>query len=255
VSKLLLSTSAILALTTMSLAQVSSEPSNTQDRIAASTAQNSAQIRPDTLAPGTVLSVELSKWLDAKKSKVNDKVEARTVTDLSVSGHNVVPRNTKIIGRVTEVKAHSKTSPDSMVGITFDRVLLKDGREIQLSMIVQAIAPPLHVPVYGGGPDTLADKSSTPYQLPPVGAQAPATGSSSLTPDYPDNIPAPPSINTAGPRGSTVGRLTATSRGVVGMKGLLLNTSGSVSVLSSDGGNVHLDSSTQLTLRVQKKQY
>jgi len=39
------------------------------------------------------------------------------------------------------------------------------------------------------------------------------------------------------------------------MKGLLLNTSGSVSVLSSDGGNVHLDSSTQLTLRVQKKQY
>jgi hypothetical protein len=250
VSKLLLSTSAILALTTISWAQVSSEPANAQDRIAAPTAHNSAA-RPDTLPPGTVLSVELSSWLDAKKSKVNDKVEARTVNDLLVSGQNVVPRNTKIIGHVTEVKAHSKTSPDSMVGITFDRVLLKDGREIQSSMIIQAIAPPLHMPVYGGGPDTLADKSTKPYQLPPVGAQAPATGSSSLTPDYPDNIPAPPSINTAGPRSSTVSRLTATSRGVVGMKGLLLNTSGSASVLSSDGGNVHLDSSTQLTLRVQ----
>jgi hypothetical protein len=117
-------------------------PANSAGQTAASKVQNSAA-SADRLAPGTILSVELSKSLDAKKSKANDRIEAKTATDLLAQGQIVVPRNTKIIGHVTEAKARSKTSPDSLVGITFDRILLKDGREVPLQVAVQTIAKPL----------------------------------------------------------------------------------------------------------------
>ena len=84
-----------------------------------------ASTSADAPASGTLLSVELSKSLDARKAKANDRVEARTATDLLAHGRITVPRNAKIVGHVTEAKAHSKASPDSTIGITFDRLLLK----------------------------------------------------------------------------------------------------------------------------------
>jgi hypothetical protein len=220
----------IFAFAAMSLAQVSTEPppANSAGQTAASKAQNSAA-PADTVAPGTVLSVELSKSLGAKKSKANDRIEAKTATDLLAHGQIVVPRNTKIIGHVTEAKARSKTSRDSLVGITFDRMLLKDGREVPLQVAVQAIARPLP-----GQRGSMGDAS--------------ASGDSSLPGDLavPPDPMAPPA-----PNSSTVIPLSPASRGVVDMKGLSLDTSGPVSVLSSNTGNVHLDSGTQLILRVQ----
>src|ERR1700736_1872360 len=134
----------ILVLAATSLAQVSTEPTTATSagQNAPANAQNSAT--PAGAPPsGTLLSVELSKSLDARKSKANDRIEARTATDLLAHGQIVVPRNTKIVGHVTEAKARSKTSPDSLVGITFDRILLKDGREVPLQVAVQTIAKPL----------------------------------------------------------------------------------------------------------------
>jgi hypothetical protein len=208
-----------------------------------------------TLPPGTVLSVELSKSLDAKKSKPNDKIEAKTASDLLLHGQIVVPRNTKIIGHITEAKAHSKTSPGSEIKFTFDRLLLKGGREFPLQLTAQAIARPLRVPSLGsGGPDNMPDPSSMPGRMPSMGSQTPAGAASSATinPKYPDDMTPPPSVNNPDiSNPSTATPLSAATRGVVGIKGLTLNTSGTVSVLTSSEGNVHLDSGSQLALRVQ----
>jgi len=208
-----------------------------------------------TLPPGTVLSVDLSKSLDAKKSKPNDKIEAKTASDLLLHGQIVVPRNTKIVGHVTEAKAHSKSSPGSEIKFTFDRVLLKGGSELPLQLTVQAIARPLRVPSFGsGGPDNMPDASSMPGRMPSMGSQTPAGAASSATmnPKYPDDMTPPTSANNPDiPSPSTATPLSATTHGVVGIKGLTLNTSGPISVLTSSEGNVHLESGSQLALRVQ----
>ena len=239
---------ALLCIST-SLAQVPPQPSPGKD---ASVQKSASPV--DGLPPGTVLSVELSKSLDAKKAKPNDKIEARTATDLLAHGHILVPRKTKVIGHVTEAKAHSKASPNSLVGITFDRLLLKDGREVPLQLAVQAVGRPLDFgPAVESVPDSLADASSMPGKPPTMGSQTPAdaAASGSPTPRYPGSITDPPSPRTAGLNRSTVSPLGPTSRGVVGMKGLSLDTSGPVSVLSSNTENVHLDSGAQLILRVE----
>lgn len=240
----------IFAFAAMSLAQVTTEPASASSPgpAAASTAQNPAAAA-DALRSGTILSVELSKSLDARKSKANDRIEAKTATDLLAHGQIVVPRNTKIIGHVTEAKARSKTSPGSMVGFTFDRLLLKDGREMPLQAAVQAIARPLQ---FGSAPEGNMPPSARQPGMPQMPGQrgqvgdAPISGASS---PYPGDLSAPP--DPIASSSSTVVPLSPTSKGVVGMKGLSLDTAGPVSVLSSNTGNVRLDTGTQLILRVR----
>ena len=241
----------IFAVAAISLAHVSTKPAtaNSPAQGSASKAQNSAA-PADTLASGTLLSVELSKSLDARKSKANDRIEAKTATDLLAHGRIVFPRNTKIIGHVTVAKARSKTSPDSMVGITFDRMLLKDGHEVPLKVAIQAIARPLQ---FGSSPEgnvPRADRTANGVPTMP-GQRSPMGDASSLgvPSSYPGDLA--PIPDPMGQNSSTVIPLSPTSKGVVGMKGLSLDTSGPVAVLSSNNGNVHLDSGTQLILRVQ----
>jgi hypothetical protein len=240
---LLLALTALSSIST-SLAQVAPQPQS-EKHDGASPPQSPAA-DAGSLPPGTLLSVELSKSLDAKKSRADAKIEARTVVDLLVHGKIVVPRNTKIIGHVTEAKAHSKASPGSLLGISFERMLLKGGREVPLQATVQAIARPLQLNNLGNEP--IGDMASgMPGQR--AGSASDPTAPS-IPPKYPTSaIPEPPGLNVPNP--STVSPLAPTSRGVVGIKGLALERSGAVSVMTSTTGNVHLDSGTQLMLRVQ----
>jgi hypothetical protein len=235
----------ILALAALACAQVSTEPAANSPAPTAK-APTSADAPPS----GTILSVELSKSLDAKKARANDRVEARTATDLLAHGHIVVPRNTKIVGHVTEAKAHSKASPDSMIGITFDRMLLKDGREVPLQVAVQAIARPLQL----GSPEGNVPRADRPGGVTTPSQRSPLGDASAQGPpySYPGDIP--PTSDPMAPNrtsDSTAIPLSPTSKGVVGLKGLSLDASGPAAVLSSNTGNVHLDSGTQLILRVQ----
>src|SRR5882724_1313828 len=126
----------------------------------------------------------LSKSLDANKGKVNDRVAPKTIADLLVHGQIVVPRNTKIIGHIAEVKAHSKTSPGSKLEVAFDRMLLKNG-EVRLPMALLSIAPPFNPPSDAGNqPDNLAGRTTTPGKLPP-GARLPPRPAHPPSPHYP----------------------------------------------------------------------
>ena len=220
---------------------------------AQSTPASSVASASDKLAAGTVVSVELSKSLDARKSKANDRIEARTSMDLLQHGQIVIPRNTKIVGHVTEAKAHSKDSPNSTVGIAFDRVLMKNGRELPLQAAVQAIARPLPPALPLASDDSMSPATSgipsasqeQRGSMAGVSGQPPSTYG---TP-YPGGSGSRSDNNSS--QNSTVSPLDPATKGVVGMKGFSLTTSGEVSVVSSNTENVHLDSGTQLVLRVQ----
>ena len=64
------------------------------------------------LAPGSVIPAELVKTVDAKKSSTGDEVQAKVTQDLKAdNGQVLVPKDTKIVGRLMEVQARSKTEP------------------------------------------------------------------------------------------------------------------------------------------------
>jgi hypothetical protein len=210
---------------------------------------------PVQFASGTVIPAELSKSVDAKKAKVGDPVEAKTAADMLSNGKIVMPRNTRILGHVTSVKAHSKDSPDSMLGIAFDRLVMKDGSELPLQVSVQAIGSPINA--FAGS--SVAGRRDPDAPVGPMGGTggssaggmgAPRTGGASPTSSYPSGS-IPTAADGTAPQGSSTGALSASSQGVVGIKDLSLSAAPQASVVSSSTKNVHLDGGTQLMLKVQ----
>lgn len=92
------------------------------------------------LASGTKFEAALNQTLDANKNKVGDTVVAHTTDDVKSNGKVVLPKNTKLVGHVTEVKAKSKDDANSAMGIVFDRAELKGGQQMPLHLGIQAIA-------------------------------------------------------------------------------------------------------------------
>ena len=175
------------------------------------------------ITPGTIISAELSKTVDVKKVKVGDKIEAKTAVDLLSDGQVIIPKGSKITGHISDAKARSKDSKDSMVGIVFDQLSGKDGGELTIQVAIQAIGPPV---------ENASSYSS--MRGGPIGSSGASMPSA-----------APQSS------GSSGGSLNPSSQGVVGLRGLSLSNSGQSSVISSSNENVHLESGTQLILRIQ----
>src|SRR5579884_1897705 len=77
------------------------------------------------IAPGSVIPVQLAKTVDAKKAKTGDEVVATVTQDMKTNNGDVlVPKDTKVIGHVTEAQARSKEQKQSELGIAFDRAVI-----------------------------------------------------------------------------------------------------------------------------------
>ena len=112
---------------------------------ASQTASPAARASLGQIAASGAIVAELAKSVDAKKAKTDDKIEAKLTMDVLSHGAIVIPRGTKIIGHVIDARARTKQVPQSMVEIAFDRIVLKDGREIPLKATIQAVGVPMQV--------------------------------------------------------------------------------------------------------------
>ena len=229
----------------------SSDSAQPQSAPAGAPANPAAQ--PSRIAPGTVIPVELTKTIDAKKAKTGDEVVAKVSQDLKTpSGEIVVPKDSKIVGHVTEARARTKDQKDSEVAIAFDHAATKNG-DMQLPMSIQAIiAPQNNDSADAGGSSPSYGNSPSPSMG--GGGGRPMSGGTSSMPQAqtPSNIPNP-GIGQSG--GNARPPITASTQGVIGMSDVKLaanaeNAQGSV--VSSEKNNVKLESGTIMLLRVNQ---
>jgi hypothetical protein len=204
-----------------------------------------------SLAGGTGIYAELNGGIDTKKAKVGDAISLHTTEPVkSNDDRMILPRGTKLVGHITQSEARSKGAGESAVGLVFDKAILKDGREVPLNVIIQALGAP--VTFSGGGspgpgqdPGSVGTTRTSPMgnRSGPPGAQPPTggVGSGSSTTMAGDSAPLGPN-----------------SRGVFGLRGLSLGTATTnnvlVSMVTSDGKNVHLDGGTRFLLVEQNPQ-
>jgi hypothetical protein len=96
-----------------------------------------------SLAAGTAIYAELSAGLDSKKVKTGDAVTAHVTEAVrSADARTILPKGTKIVGHITQASARSKGGNESVLGIAFDKAILKDGQEVPLNLAIQALAAP-----------------------------------------------------------------------------------------------------------------
>jgi hypothetical protein len=230
-------------------------------------AQSSAPAVGNGVSPAsrTTLNAELSATVDSKKAKAGDAVTAQITEAVKEDGKTVIPKGSKLLGRVTQASARSKGDSGSSLAIQFDKAVLKNGQEIPLSVWIRAIAAEPRG-VYEPGPEqnTMAGTPGAGQSpmgsghntmggppaptAPPVGASTESANAAGGSPNAAER--------TAGAAGglNAAGQLTANSRGVFGLEGVHLATDvpGATqgTLITSSGKNVRLDSGTRLLLVV-----
>jgi len=209
------------------------------------------------IAPGSVIPVQLIKTIDAKKAKTGDEVEAKVTQDMKTNaGVVIVPKDTKVIGHVTEAQARHKNEKESDLGIAFNQAVLNN-QQVQLPMSIQAvIGQEKNAMNAGRGPGGNPGAEAPPSA--PSTQSSPMAGRSSMgSPGQPQAPPneAPASESQGNSQGSQRPPINAKTQGVIGISNLNLAPASSAaqgSLLSSERNNVKLESGTMLLLRVNK---
>lgn len=234
-------------------------PQATQPAPAAQAPANQPSSQPPAanatpkIAPGSVIPVELTKTVDAKKAKTGDQVEAKVTQDMKTSsGEVLVPKDTKILGHVTEAQARNKEQKESQLAITFDRAVMKNGSDMQLPMSVQAIIGQQNnnQPAAGGNDVGAAPTGgSTPN---PAGA-----GRAGMASSTPPPTPSATTTETA-PDSQTASQanppINGQTQGVIGIPNVKFEAANGsqASVVTSEKNNVKLESGTMLLLKVNQ---
>jgi hypothetical protein len=187
----------------------------------------------------TAVAAELTKRIDTKTAKQGDEVNVRTTMDAKLSDGTELPKGTKLVGKVMDVKAKTKEDKSSHLAFNLDRAVLKDGKEVPLSVVVISVAVPgqaSEVMTQGGG------GSGVPGGSPTAGG-----GSTSSAP-----APSAPVMTSSGQSSSGGVLKNAQDRVPVGnMPGAILSASpGAAGTLDAEKDNINLDSRTRLTLSV-----
>lgn len=236
-------------------------PSGTSSAGASQAGANQPQT-PSTprIAPGSVIPVQLTKTIDAKKAKPGDQVLAEVTMDMKTnSGEVIVPKDTKVTGHVTAAQARSKDQKESQLAITFDHATLRSG-DVNLPMSIQAvIAPPSNNPsgdtsgsntAGDGGRDMPSASGSTATS--PMGAER--SGSNAQTQPATPSPSATPTASSDTPRASVARPpITGSTQGVIGISDLKLESAQNAtqgSILTSEKNNVKVESGTMLLLKV-----
>jgi hypothetical protein len=100
-----------------------------------------AQTAPAPQASSPEIHAVLEKIVHPKKVKVGDEVVARMTEPTKLKDGTELPKGTKIVGKVTEVKMKADKEGPSKLGLLFDKAELKDGKEIPVTMALVSVAP------------------------------------------------------------------------------------------------------------------
>ena len=221
--------------------------------VAQSSASPNLNANPAVLPQGTPMVVELSKSIAAKKARKGDTVKADVMQDVVAHGELVVRRGSKVEGHVTEAQGYTKEQPQSVLGVIFDKVLLKGGGEMNVSAVVLALALPvpkadvLSSSTYGGG----ATGGTQPVSR---GKARPLVDPRDRIDHTRDNALRDASdLHTYGTANTLHGGLLSSgNRGVFGMPAVSLKAApgSSEQIMVSDKSSIKLESGTQMVLEV-----
>lgn len=182
---------------------------------------------------------------------------AKVTQDLkNTSGVVIMPKDTEVIGHVTEAQRRDKDQKESELVIAFDKAVIKNGETMQMPMSIQAI---IGTPNQNSTQNTQNSQASSGYpggSMPGgspsqsgSGSQGSTHGSTGGTAPMP-TAPAPAENNSAP---NPQPQITGNTQGVIGISNLTLAAGSNAqqgSVVTSEKNNVKLEGGTFMLLRV-----
>jgi hypothetical protein len=222
---------------------------------------------------------QLEGKLDSKTAKAGDEVVLKTTQKMKTADGVVIPKGSRLIGRVTEAQAHSKQQAESRMGLEFDRAELRGGQNMVIHSMIESISPSasaiagasmadeeaLDAPMGGGA---VAGAGAAGGGHLGSGLVGGATGGAAMATSRVGSgigsaggTAMQATSNMGGEAAGSLGRgVSGAANGgsvvgshATGIQGVMLNggAAGSASgTLSSANRNIHLDSGTQMVLGI-----
>lgn len=193
----------------------------------------------------------LTTSVDTKSATEGQLLIFRIVADLVVKGVVVIPRDSTVYGRISDVHAKSKDQPQTALAIVIEKAKRPDGIEVPLQAIIAAVAAPKDDslssdPTYG------MLHSNEPKMSGSGAGSASRTGD--LTPS--SRASATAAVATAGIKGPMEEGflLNENSAGAIGYEGLTLSWGLAApppfTIFVSKNKSIKLNAGTQVLLRM-----
>lgn len=103
------------------LAGASEEPAMAPEAVVAAAPAPVAPV-PVEIPAGTMIQLALEAPVSSQIAAVGDRVEANLAAPIRLDGEIVVPSGTRVVGRVTEVKALAKVGGQARLALAFERL-------------------------------------------------------------------------------------------------------------------------------------
>jgi hypothetical protein len=206
--------------------------------------------QPTAAAP---VSAELTKRIDVKKAKVGDEVDVKTTSNAKLPDGTDLPKGTKLVGKVTDVRARSNADKTSHLAFDLDRAVTKDGHELSVHAAVTSVLAPVQaldsgIMAGGGAGGGAAAGGGGSGMSGGSGGAAPAPASASVPMTSSSDQPA---------SSAQVAKGAQDRVPVANMPGVVLTSADGVSSagsLDAANQNFSLDSGTKMTLNISPGQ-
>jgi hypothetical protein len=103
--------------------------------------QSAPAAAPATPQTDNRIFAELDKLTHAKRVKSGDTVTAHLIAPAKLPDGTELPKGTKLIGTVTDLKAKADKEGPSKMGLLFTTAAPKNGKETTVSMVLVTVAP------------------------------------------------------------------------------------------------------------------
>lgn len=103
--------------------------------------QSAPAAAPATPQADNRIVAELDKLTHAKRVKTGDTVTAHLIAPAKLPDGTELPKGTKLIGTVTDLKAKADKEGPSKMGLLFTTVAPKNGKETIVPMVLMTVAP------------------------------------------------------------------------------------------------------------------
>ena len=189
--------------------------------------------------------------LESKNATAGQELILRIVSDVIVNGEIVIPRDSKMLGHVTQVINKGKDGAQSGLAIVIDKAVKKDGAEIPVQAIIAAVAAPKDGSLSSDA--TYGMMHSNEPKMTGTGAGS-AAGTGTLSPSSKTSSTA--AVATADLKGrmDEPFSLDENSQGAVGYEDLSLSwglaSPPPFTVFASKSKNLKLEAGTQMLLRM-----
>jgi hypothetical protein len=88
----------------------------------------------------TAVQVEMASKVDTKNAVVGQEVSARTLQETRLANGMTLPKGTRLVGHVIQVKAGGPEQGSAILTLTFDHAEVK-GQNVAVRCVIRAVAP------------------------------------------------------------------------------------------------------------------